>query len=536
MNKLISLIKVSLNHDMNIFKIHTKKNTKSKFIIPIFFTIYLLFIIGIYATKLINILQPLHLEFILLTLFATAVSFITLMEGIYKSGNLLFNCKDDNLLFSLPIKKNTILFIRIFKFYVFEFMYNSLFLLPAIIVYAYYINPSWTYYLTSIVALLLLPIIPVVVSCFTGFLLTFFSSKFKKKNIAQTILTMILLLGILYLSYNTKSITKNIVQKATSINDLLTRLYYPVGSYISLVNNFNIGKLFQYTFFHLVIFFISIFLLGKVYFKINSNFKRTITRHKTTNYKIKSQKKITAFVKKEVNRFISTPVFITNAGFGLVLFIAICIFGVIKFDSISQGILKSSSNITINQLKHQIPLILFGLVCFTSLMTSITSSMISLENKSFNILKSLPLKPIEIILYKVAAATIIMIPCILIGDIIIFIKFSFDWLMILLLVISSIILPITSSLIGITINLKYPKLDATNDTEIVKQSLSSMISVFVGMGLIGITGLLIMKMLDFNIKNYLIITLTTMVYIMISSGLWIYLVKTCDKSIKNINS
>ena len=97
-------------------------------------------------------------------------------------------------------------------------------------------------------------------------------------------------------------------------------------------------------------------------------------------------------------------------------------------------------------------------------------------------------------------------------------------------------MPIVSSLIGITVNLKYPKLDATNDTEVVKQSLSSMVSVFIGFGLVGITGILIMKMIDFNINNYIIILLINILYSIICFGLWIYLKKTCDKSINNINS
>lgn len=537
MNKLFSLIKVNLNHDMNIFKIHTKKNTKlNKIIIPLILTLYLMFIVGTYATKLISILKPLHLEFIILTLFATAISFITLMEGIYKSGTLLFNCKDDDLMFSLPIKKRTILFVRIFKFYIFEFMYNSLFLLPAIIVYAYYMQPNWTYYLISVIALFILPIIPIVISCFIGFFLTSISSKFKKKNVVQTIFTMTLLLIIMYISYNMKTFTNNIVSQATNINDILIKIYYPVGKYISLVNSFNIKDLLEYIFFHLIIFFISIFILGKLYFKINSSSKKTIIRHEAKPYKIKQNKKITAFIKKEINRFITTPVFITNAGFGLVLFIAICILGTIKFNSIAASILITSKNLTLKQIEDKIPLILLAAICFTSLMTSITSCMISLENKSFNILKSLPLKSIEIVIYKVAAAIIIMIPCILIGDTIIFIKFSFNWITILLLLISSIILPIVSSLIGIIVNLKYPKLDATNDTEVVKQSLSSMISVFIGLGLIGITGILIMKMIDFNINNYIIILLINILYSIICFGLWIYLKKNCDKSINNINS
>ena len=42
-------------------------------------------------------------------------------------------------------------------------------------------------------------------------------------------------------------------------------------------------------------------------------------------------------------------------------------------------------------------------------------------------------------------------------------------------------MPILAEIVGIIINLKYPKMDAKNDTEIVKQSMSSMVAVFVGM-------------------------------------------------------
>ena len=38
---------------------------------------------------------------------------LQIMEGIYKTSSLLFNCKDDNLLFSLPIKRSEVLLDRI---------------------------------------------------------------------------------------------------------------------------------------------------------------------------------------------------------------------------------------------------------------------------------------------------------------------------------------------------------------------------------------------------------------------------------------
>ena len=74
---------------------------------------------------------PMHLQYIVLSLFVFITSIMTLIEGVYKSGPLLFNCKDDQLLLSLPIKRSTIVFVRVFKFYIFELLFNSLFIIPS---------------------------------------------------------------------------------------------------------------------------------------------------------------------------------------------------------------------------------------------------------------------------------------------------------------------------------------------------------------------------------------------------------------------
>ena len=89
MNKIISLIKASFNQDMNIFKINTKKqNNFYKYGLPIILVLYIMFIAGVYAEKFITLLEPVHLEFVVLTIFTLSVSIITLMEGIYKSSAL----------------------------------------------------------------------------------------------------------------------------------------------------------------------------------------------------------------------------------------------------------------------------------------------------------------------------------------------------------------------------------------------------------------------------------------------------------------
>ncbi|MBR7041941.1 MAG: hypothetical protein IKI04_00410, partial [Bacilli bacterium] len=336
MKKLYSLIRACMTSDMRIFKINRKKNSKRAFLLPMFIALYLMFMIWSMANSMFEKIEPLGISYILLSVFAFGVSLLVFMEGIYKIGSLVFNCKDDQLLLSLPIEKRTVLFIRVFKFYVFELLYNTLFLLPIMVAYIRWGNVDYTYYITSIVMLLLLPIIPIVLSLVVGTITSSISSRFKYKNAAQIILSMLLILGIFYISYSMDSMFEYIATHATSINDFITRVYYPAGVYAKLVTNFNILDLLTFIFVNIIIFAIAIFILSKFYFKINSRMKGVTTTKKVKlAYLVIKKRSITnSLIKKELNTFFKTPVFIVNAGFALVLFVIAAIFITIRFDSV----------------------------------------------------------------------------------------------------------------------------------------------------------------------------------------------------------
>ena len=539
MKKLFSLIKACMTDNMSLFRIKSKnQNSRSKFILPIvLFAIIFGYMIA-YSKMIIDPLVPIHMEYVLLTLFAVFTTVMTVIQGIYKSSSLLFNSKDDNLLLSLPIKKSEVLFIRIFKFYVYEIVYNSLFLAPAMFVYAYYVNVGISYYLISILALLFLPIVPIIVSCILGGIISTSSMKFKNRNIAQTIITFLMLLLIFYASFNLENLINNISQNAFSINEIITKIYFPIRLYIQLVIDFSIINLISFAIFNLAVFVVSILIFSKLYFKINSNIKAIqiggVNRNKTNIYKVKANKQIKSLIKKEFNRFINTPVFVINSSFGVILFIAGCIMATIKFDEILSNF-SGDMLIYAELIKAYIPVILFGFICVSSLLSSITSSMISLEGKSFSILKSLPIKPFKIILAKILTALIIILPFLIIGDIIVFIKFSFSLIQIIMILVSSIIVPLVAETIGILVNLKYPKMDAENDTEVVKQSLSSGIAVFCGMILSGLSIFGIYKAISLGLSSNIIILVGLGIYTLICIALLAILNKISIKEFNKID-
>ena len=539
MKKLYSLIKACMTSDMNLFKIKTKNNSKkNKIILPLFISLCFMFSIWTNANLLFEKIAPLHLQYVVLSLVVFLTSIMTIVEGIYKSGSLIFNSKDDQLLLSLPIERRTVLFVRIFKFYVFEFIFNSLFIIPLIIAYLRWADSiEWSFFLTSLVMIIFLPIIPIVISCLIGSILSSVSSRFKYKNLVQTVTSILFILIIIYLSYNLDGLYNYILENATSINDLITKIYYPAGIYAKLVTNFNVIDLLIFIVVHIIIFVISIIILSKFYFKINSRLKSVTASKKinVSNLSFKSKSIYSSLIKKELSNFFNTPVFIINAGLGLVLFVIATIIITLKFDIILSSLSDFKDvNITKDLIENNLSILVFILLSFTSYMTSITNSVISLEGKNINILKSLPIKIKTILLSKIFFGLVITSPVILLGNIILCVKLKISILESILLLILSILIPLVSHFIGLIVNLKYPKLDAENSTEVVKQSTSSFISVMIGM-LLALISIVIITNIVGLISSKLILLLGTVIYIIIDLLLYFYLIKVGVKDFNNLS-
>ena len=536
MKKIFSLIKACMTSDMSLFKI--KKNKKNKFssFLPLFIALYLMFMIWGSANSVFERVSPMNLQYIILSLAIFSISIMTFIEGIYKAGPLIFNCRDDQLLLSLPIKRRTVLFVRILKFYIFELLFNSMFLLPFMAAYIRWgTNIGWDYFLTCFIMLLLLPIIPIVLSCVVGVFTSSLSSRFKYKNASQIIISMIFLVGIFFISFNMDGVFNYIVKHANSMNDIIIKIYYPAGIFAKLITKFNILDLIIFILINIAIFLLSIFILSKFYFKINSRLKSVTTTNNKSNKVliIKSNSQITSLVKKEMNTFFKIPVFIINAGFALVLFILTVIIISFKFDSMISLLLSEDMGLGLTKelIMNKLPIFIFILISLSSFMTSITSSVISLEGKNISILKSLPIKVKTILLSKVLAALVITTPVLLIGDIILFIRFKIGIIESLLLLILSVTIPMVSHFIGIIVNLKYPKFDWESSTEVVKQSTSSFIAVMLGMLLAILTIVIVVHIIE-SVSTIMILLIANIIYLILDMLLYTYLIK---KGVKDFN-
>ena len=532
--KLLSLIKAVLSQDMNVFKYSAGKNAGKlkKVILPLFLFVIVSTSVGYYAYMIAEILAPFHLTYIMLSMFIALVTILTFMEGIYKSQGILFEAKDNDMLFSLPITKSTILFVRIFKLILFEYIYNLMFILPAFVIYVYFEHPDIKFYLMSILMTVLIPIIPTVISCVLGYIVKMVSSKFKAKKIMQTVLSSIVFIGIFFASMNLNSLLQDLVSNATNINDALIKIYYPIGAYISLINKFDILMFIKLLAINIIPFIIFVLIGQKYYFKIISNFKGTNTSSKNkNNYKnIKVRKPIISLTIKEIKRYLSSTVYMFNSSFGLILILILTITLCFKGKEMLVSLL-STYGLT-NAIS--IEMLFYGLVLFVGAFTSITSSSISLEGKTINITKTLPVSYKTILSSKILYCYVIELPFFLISEILFIIKFGITLTYLVQILMLTFVIIFLSAVIGLLVNLKYPKLNASNDTEVVKQSMSSMISVFIGWGifLLSIIGFVVLSK---NISMSILMTFHILILMGISIILYVILMKNGTKEYQKLN-
>lgn len=423
----------------------------------------------------------------ILSIYTIITTIIILMEGVYKSSDLLFRPRDNDTLLAMPIRKSTIILARMIKFYVFELIYCLIFLLPAIIAYAMNIEVGFSYYLVAFTMLLLIPIIPIAVSCLIGLITSAVSSRFKHRTFLQVFISFVSLFIIAIIILNLNMSPDSGTQSLITIGNKIAEFYYPATTFVGLATHFDIGQFLIFLLINLAVLLATASIISWFYFKIVSRMSvMKITKVEKADYDYKKHSQILAFVRKELTRYFNTPVLIVNTAIGLVLFLVVVGALCFKYDDIVASITSSIENFPLSgeEIYSFLPSVTFALVAFASLMTFITATMISLEGKAINVLKTMPISGRKVIMAKVLAAMILILPFTLLGSIVMFIRFQFGLLEVLLVLIGIVVMPLVAELIGILVNLKYARFDADNDAVTVKQSASVMVATFIGLGLV----------------------------------------------------
>lgn len=267
------------------------------------------------------------------TLLAAILSLgasVTFLFGIYTIMNVFYFSNDIEVILPLPFKSSEIVFGKFSAVLLNMYIYTSMLVLP-LIAYGIVSKASLIYYLYAIIALALVPILPMIFASLVCMALMRFTSLSKHKDAFRMLTGCIALILIVAFNFFTSSagkgmtseqIMQKFVEGNNTVMDMMTGIFI-TNKYLShgLLYNNEIKGLFYILIslaISIVIFILYYNIGGKLYLKgiigISESYSKreNILESRKANKLIKTSSPLKALVQKDIKILIRTPQFFIN--------------------------------------------------------------------------------------------------------------------------------------------------------------------------------------------------------------------------------
>jgi len=476
---------------------------------------------GMIAMFFVRICEPFYelglgwFYFALAGILTFALCFI---GSAFMTSYQLFRAKDNELLLSMPIKPGAILGSRTVALVLMNYLYGALMIIPAGVVWCVFAPVKPLGVVAYVVGALLLPLVAIALSSFFGWLIAAASTRIKHKSLF-TMLFSILFLGLYFWGYSKIfSYIQALVENGAAIAAAVQRAAPPAYWFGVASESGSIPELILFILCCIVPFAIA-------YAIIAANFTRITTTNrgmKKTEYREKALKASgvrAALLRKECSRFVTSPMYMLNAGLGLLFLLALAVFVAIKRDTFTEILTALAPAGDAGALMTGM---LCAALCFCAVMTLISAPSVSLEGNKLWILRSMPVRTQDILQAKVLCHLTIALPVSVAASVILAAALGLGAVNSLLLIIVPAAATVFCAVSGVMLNLLFPKLDWINEVSAVKQGASVLIAMLIGMG--SVVVLVVVYVLiggAIGMTPYLI--LCAVFYLALSAAAYIYI-------------
>lgn len=409
---------------------------------------------------------------------------------------------DGDLLLSMPIKKWQIIVAKSIASYFFDFIALLGFIFPSFVIYVILVKTASLWIMIrGLAVIIIMPLLLNGLSTIIGNIINKLTKKMKLVSLVQ----MILLIGLIICFFAFNFMINDILTKneGISLTDSLDKIWLIKIFYDYIINN-------KVAYF-LIILFVAILCYGLGTILRTSEIGREKVYTQNNQHKLKYGKK-SAFANiytKEANRYFTSPIYIMNTSMGVILVIVAAAYVMMNgreiVDTIVMQVLK------LDQSHSPFVVLLIAAAFLATICTTYCS--ISLEGKSFWILKSLPINEKTIFYGKIMFNVTISSVAGIISTILICMVFGFKYLFVYLSFI--ILLSFLISSLGLYFNLLYPKMQWDSEVVPIKQSMSVLVIMAIGF-IIPIIFLTIYLLINMFINKYIIIFIFDLLLIIVN--------------------
>ena len=175
------------------------------------------------------------------------LSLIAFLFTFFKTNGYLFAFKEYDMLMALPFEPKAVVGCKFLYMYLKNLPLYATVSVAVMIGYGMFEHPGVVTYVMWIILTAFIPLIPMVLASFVGFLIARLSSGFKHKTLVQTVITFIFALFCFSLRFIIEGIFRNdevdnVLGSIADVTDRACEIYLPAGWFASAVNDLNISS------------------------------------------------------------------------------------------------------------------------------------------------------------------------------------------------------------------------------------------------------------------------------------------------------
>lgn len=396
---------------------------------------------------------------------------IAVIGSVFMTQNQMYDARDNEMLLAMPIPPAAILFSRMAVLLLLNAVLVLLVMGPAGLAAVIHHGIGAAALIGFLIACLGLTLLAQALACAFGWLLHQMLSRISNKAIASVIY-MVVFFAVYFAVYTQASrILNTLLTNGMQIADFVRKKAWPLLVFGEAV----LGEWKSL----LIFAAFSAAVFAAVYVLLAKNFVRTVTTkrsgrrrvYKSVPMKTKTVK--SALCGKELRCFLSTPVYLTNQGLGLLMMPAAAIAALIFRDYLGSVLELMEPFLTEGMFAGAI-LVFIG---FLLSMACISAPSVSLEGKFLWILRSMPVTGKEIVRAKLLFHLELCVPVTLVSGIIAGAAFGCSMAELVLIGAGGCVLAMLCGLLGLLCNLRFPRFDWINAAGPCKQSAAVLLTM-----------------------------------------------------------
>lgn len=419
---------------------------------------------------------PAGLGWLYFVMFAAMAFALMFIGSVFTAKAQLFEAKDNELLLSMPVKPGLILLSRMAALLLFNYLYEAVVAVPVLLAWL----RTGTYTAAGLLAFVLialaLPFFALAVSCLFAWLISLLTRRLR----STTLLTMVLSVGfiLLYLL-----VCFRLNRYVTQLAGIGAQLAQTLGAALPLlwlgraIADGQLALLLLTLLWLLVPFVLAYVLLARSFVRIVTT-PRGRVRARRTAAPLRAASVERALLRRELARLTSSANYMLNAGLGLIFELVVAVLLLAKQALVRQMLAQLGlAELPLAPLALLMMLLLSSMVYFTA-------SSVSLEGKTFWLLRTLPVEPKRILRAKLRLANLLSLPPALIMTVCAACVLRVPVVQALLMAACQALFTLLMANLGLIEDLRHCNLHWTNETQAVKQGLATLFTMLLGWGLV----------------------------------------------------